>query len=383
MEAARPPLESTAGGRRLGLLTALLVAVGLVLVAAVGYVLYERYLARPAIPPLSGTPVEVRRASVESLVSANGSVALSKYSKLGMSVGGRIKELPVRSGDDVKAGAVLARLETTPLELRLAQARSQLRTAQRRARRHQEPVPDPRTSPRRRRPSRARRASSPTSRAAACRRTSPRRRRRPTTRPRWFARLRRGSTACATARRQADISAAEQSLKAAQANVDKAAADLASIKTPSEEELAPLRINVEKAEAAVRTARANFDKFAWRPDIAPRAPSRSRSPRRPPTSRPPVAALMLKQQPRQTDVDAAQRAVDSAQAQVAAAQARIDQLHAGPTAEDVRAAQAAVDGARRPISSPRRASPGCRPAPSRASSRPPRRWSLRRSSSSP
>jgi HlyD family secretion protein len=343
MEAARPPLESTTGGRRLGILTVLLVAVGLVLIAAVGYVLYERYLARPAIPPISGTPVEVRRGSIESVVGANGTVALSKYSKLGMSVGGRIKELPVRSGDSVKAGAVLARLETTPLELRLAQARSQLRTAQLRVDAIKSP-PRPEDVAQAEAvvtgaqgklsdlqsgslPQDIAQAQAQADNAAAMVRQAQAR----------LDSLRSGAT-------QADVSAAEQSLKAAQANVDKSTADLARIKTPNEDELAPLRINVEKAEAAVRTARANFDKFAWRPDIAARPESVALA-QATADLEAARAALQLKQQPRQTDVDAAQRAVDSSQAQVAAAQARIDQLHSGPSAEDVRAAQAAVDGA--------------------------------------
>src|SRR5256885_2001510 len=49
----------------------------------------------------------------------------------------------------------------------------------------------------------------------------------------------------------AEISAAEQGLKAAQAQAEKANADLARASAPQEEELAPLRIAVDKAKAAV------------------------------------------------------------------------------------------------------------------------------------
>src|SRR5439155_12570976 len=70
-----------------------------------------------------------------------------------------------------------------------------------------------------------------------------------------------------------DVSAAEQSLKAAQANAERTASELAKVKTPSEEELAPLRIQVEKTAAIVRTARGNYDKVAWRPDIVARPES--------------------------------------------------------------------------------------------------------------
>src|SRR4051812_27746684 len=115
MEAARPPLETTTGGRRLGLLPFLVAAVGLVLLAAVGYVVYDRYLARPAIPPVSGTPVQVRRGSLQSTVGATGSVVTTRQSRLTMQVVGRLKELPVKVGDEVKAGTVLAKVETAPL----------------------------------------------------------------------------------------------------------------------------------------------------------------------------------------------------------------------------------------------------------------------------
>src|SRR5262249_35485714 len=125
----------------------------------------------------------------------------------------------------------------------------------------------------------------------------------------------------------ADISAAEQAVKAAQANVDKTTADLARIKTPSDEELAPLRVNVDKAEAAAGPARATFDRAGGRPDTAARPGSAALAQATADLDAA-RAALQLKQQPRQTALDAAQRAVDSAQAQVAAAQSRLDQLNA-------------------------------------------------------
>jgi len=80
-------------------------------IAVAGWYGWHRYRLATAPYEWSGT-VEARTIS------------------LGSRAGGRIKELPVRSGDFVKAGTALARVETTPLELRLAQARSQLRTPQ-------------------------------------------------------------------------------------------------------------------------------------------------------------------------------------------------------------------------------------------------------------
>jgi HlyD family secretion protein len=343
MEAARPPLDATAGGRRMGLTPILIVLLTLVLLAGVGYAVYDRYLSRPAIPPISGTRVAVQRGSVQSAVVATGSVVSTRQSKLALQVSGRLKELPVKLGDTVKAGAVLARIDTAPLDLRLSQAKSNLRTAQVK-------LEQVKSGPRAEEVAQAEAAvqsaqgkltdvqsgslpqeiaqaqaqaenASAQIRAAQARLDS----------------LRNGATA-------ADVSAAEQSFKAAQAQAEKATADLARATAPQEEELAPLRIQVEKAQAAVRQARANFDKVGWRPDIAARPESVALAAATADLDTA-QAQLRLKQTPRQTDVDAAQRAVDAARAQMQSAQARIDQLKAGPTAEDVRAAQAAVEAA--------------------------------------
>jgi HlyD family secretion protein len=343
MEAARPPLETAAGGRRLGLLPILLAVVGLLLLAAIGYVLYERYLARPLVEPVAGTPVQVRRGSVRSTVSATGSVISTRQSRLAMQVSGRLKELPVKLGDEVKAGAVLAKIDTAPLELKLAQSRSSLRTAQvkleqLKAGARPEEVAQAEASVQGAQgklndlqagtlPQEIAAGQAQADNASAQIRQAQAR----------LDALRNGATA-------ADISAAEQALKAAQANADRSASELAKIKTPSDEELAPLRAQLTKAEAIVRQARANFDKVAWRPDIAARPESVALQQATSDYDNA-AAQLRLRQQPRQSDLDAAQRVVESTQAQVEAARARVDLLKAGPTAEDVRQAQAAVEAA--------------------------------------
>jgi HlyD family secretion protein len=344
MEAARPPLETAAaGGRRLGMLPVLLTVVGLLLIAAVGYVLYERYLARPLVQPVAGTPVQVRRASLQSTVAATGSVVSTRQSRLTMQVSGRLKELPVKLGDEVKAGAVLARIDTAPLELRLAQSKSSLRTAQvkldqLKAGARPEEVAQAEASVQSAQgklndlqagtlPQEIAAAQAQADNASAQIRQAQAR----------LDGLRSGANA-------ADLSAAEQALKAAEANADRTASELAKVKTPSEEELAPLRIQVEKTAAMVRQARGNYDKVAWRPDIGLRPESIALA-QATADYESAQAQLRIKQQPRQTDVEAAQRAVESAQAQVIAAQARIDQLKAGPSAEEVRQAQAAIEAA--------------------------------------
>ena len=114
------------GGRGVALAAVLLVAA-----AAAGYVAYTR-LATPAVAPVAaGTPAPVRKGNFVATVSATGQVIGTRQSKLTLPTGaGRLTELPVRLGEAVKADDVLARTDPAPLETKLSQAESTLRTAQ-------------------------------------------------------------------------------------------------------------------------------------------------------------------------------------------------------------------------------------------------------------
>lgn len=343
MEAARPPLDATAPGRRVGATAILLSLAIIVLIAAASYVVYERYLVRPVVPPIVGTRVQVARSSIVSAVSAAGSVVSTRQSRLTMQVAGRLKELPVKLGDEVKAGALLARLDTAPLELRLAQATSGLKTAQLRrdqlragarpeeiaqaeavVQGAQGRLSDLQAGP----PSAdiAVAQGAAETAAAAVRQAQAK-----------LDAVRVGAAA-------AEISAAEQAVKAAQATLDRANGELAKLKAPSDDELSPLRTAVDKAQAQLKIAQAAYDKIGWRPDAAARQESAALQ-QATLDYQNAVAQLRLRQQPRQSDLEVAQRGVDAAQAQVAAAEAKLAQLQAGPTAEDVRQAQAGVEAA--------------------------------------
>src|SRR5215207_1505940 len=98
--------------------------------AATGYAGYMRFAVAPPTPVSSGTPARVERGSVLATVSATGSVIATRQSKLTLPTGaGRLTELPIRLGDAVKADDVLARTDPAPLEMKLGQAESTLRTA--------------------------------------------------------------------------------------------------------------------------------------------------------------------------------------------------------------------------------------------------------------
>ena len=117
--------------RRLGGRGVALAAVLVVAAAATGYVAYTRLMAPPPAPVAAGTPAPVRRGNFVATVSATGQVIGTRQSKLTLPTGaGRLTELPVRLGEAVKANDVLARTDPAPLETKLSQAESTLRTAQ-------------------------------------------------------------------------------------------------------------------------------------------------------------------------------------------------------------------------------------------------------------
>ena len=68
----------------------------------------------------SGVPVDVgsptRHATFRSTVTASGEVVATRYADIGSSAMGKIVVLPVKEGDRVKAGQVLARIDAVQAE---------------------------------------------------------------------------------------------------------------------------------------------------------------------------------------------------------------------------------------------------------------------------
>ncbi len=71
-----------------------------------------------------------RRASFASTVTASGEIVATRYADIGSSVMGKIISLPVREGDRVRAGQVLARIDAVQAESEAAGARSQVSALQ-------------------------------------------------------------------------------------------------------------------------------------------------------------------------------------------------------------------------------------------------------------
>ncbi|MEA3375603.1 MAG: efflux RND transporter periplasmic adaptor subunit [Chloroflexota bacterium] len=109
------------------------ILIGLVALALIGAAGYFGFRStQPSAPPTPSAPrtVPVTRGDVRQTVSAPGQLVTTRQVDLTLEVGGRLAEVPVRPGDSVQEGDVLARLETDPLEQALAQADVNLRLAQ-------------------------------------------------------------------------------------------------------------------------------------------------------------------------------------------------------------------------------------------------------------
>ncbi len=94
-----------------------------------GTFVYPRFFASAPAAPL-GQVAAVQRGTVASTVSSTGSVVATKQAKLGFNTSGRIRDVDVAVGDQVKAGQVLANLVADSVQVKLDQARSQLAVAQ-------------------------------------------------------------------------------------------------------------------------------------------------------------------------------------------------------------------------------------------------------------
>ena len=75
-------------------------------------------------------PVGVVRGDLTVIVSGSGNISVSQDASLAFGTGGKVAEVYVEEGDRVSSGDVLAKLDTSALELALAQAGLTLSTAE-------------------------------------------------------------------------------------------------------------------------------------------------------------------------------------------------------------------------------------------------------------
>jgi RND family efflux transporter MFP subunit len=101
------------------------------LAVAGGYLGYNRYVnQKPAAAQTAVRLQAVTQCTIAATVATTGPLNPTTQAKLAFKSGGKLKELNVKIGDAVKAGQVLAKLDTTDLEFGLAQNLVNLEVAQ-------------------------------------------------------------------------------------------------------------------------------------------------------------------------------------------------------------------------------------------------------------
>lgn len=295
-------------GARIGLGRPLILLL-LLIAATGGYLAYDRFLRPQPVAATVGQPAAVSRGTVAATVNATGSVVAASTVKLAFKGTGRVAELPVSTGQAVKKGDVLARLDTADAQLQLTQAQAQLTSAEAKLAQLQAGG----------RPEDVAQSQAQLDSAKA-----------------KLSQVKAGAT-------EADRQAAEAAATSARAQLEKAQAELSQLKTPpTQDEITSAKASMEKAAIAVQNAQAAYDKIAWKPDAAASKEAMTLWQATTDYQAAEANYNIKMAGPRPEDVAAAEKNVESARAQVASAEAKLAQIAAGPTAEDLAIAQAAV-----------------------------------------
>ncbi|HEY3107478.1 MAG TPA: efflux RND transporter periplasmic adaptor subunit [Chloroflexota bacterium] len=348
MSAVDVPVQQPGARARIGVSPSRVAAVVAVFLIAfgAGYLAYGRYLAQSAPVAPAGQPAQVRRGSVAATVNATGSVVASRQSKLTMQVSGRLKELPVKLGDAVKAGGTLARVDTAPLEIKVEDARTQLQSAQLKL-------------------DQLKAGSRPEDVAAAEAGVQSAQAK--------LTDVQAGATAQDIAQAQASVDAAAASVRSAQSKLDQVKAGAAPADVSAAEQgVGNAKAGLDKAQIALDQLRAGAKpedirqqelaveqakNSLWAQQLS-RDQTCSRTGGACDSARASVAAAesavsqaneklkALKLPPSAGDVAAKQADVDSARKKLAAEQVKLVQVRACASPEDVKQAEAALDSAR-------------------------------------
>jgi HlyD family secretion protein len=313
---------------------------------ATGYVAYSRYLTQAAPVAPAGQPAQVRRGSVAATVSATGSVVASRQSKLTMQVSGRLKELPVKLGDAVKSGAVLARVDTAPLEIKVEDARNQLQSAklkldQLKAGSRPEDIASAEAGVQSAQAKLADVQAGTSAQDIA------------------QAQLSVDSAAASVRSAQskldqlkagpapADVSAAEQSVVNAKAGLDKAQIALDQLKAGAKpDEIRQQELAIEQAKNSLWSQQLSRDQTCSRTGGACDSARASVAAAESSVTAANEKLKALKQPPSAGDVASRQADIDAARKALEAAQVKLEQTKAGAGPEDLKQAQAALDSAR-------------------------------------
>lgn len=260
------------------------------------------------------TPVSAPVSAAEAAVTAKGEVVPEKFARLAFNVGGTVSQIPVKEGQQVKAGNTLALLDTTDLQLQVRTAQDALELAQATLTQAKTPATAEEIA--------AAQAAYDSALAGLERAKKP-----------------------ATAE---DLAAAESAYKSAVSGYDSAVASYNRAKNgPTKEELEILNSQLAKAKAALDQAQAAYDRIggASNPFAAQTAQALQLQAA---TEDYQIALSNYNKavNPDATTLAQAQAGVAQAQAQIAQAEANLQRLKDQPKAEDIAQAQAQVDSAK-------------------------------------
>ena len=271
-------------------------------------------------PAVLVSVLALKEGSIASVLSYAGNVQARAQVNVVPKTSGRLEKLLVDVGTSVKAGDVIAELDHVTLDAQVKQAEANLTSAQARLSTVQSG-------------GRTEDVASAQSALDAARAR--------------FEVVKRGATA-------SDLQTAKGAVTAAQSRLEKARADLAKLRSPlSQDELATLRAAADKAAVAVQKAQADYDRVAYRPEVAslPQAATLQQA-----TIDYQAALANFNARtagPKAEDLASAEKAVASAEADLASAQAKLDQVQSGPSAEDLIVAEATVTQAANQVATKR------------------------------
>lgn len=296
---------------------AVLIVAGLIAIG-IGYQVYQS-TSSPAQVATQATSVAVRRGTITATISAAGSVVSTKQAKLTFGVSGTIKDILVNVGDTVKAGQPMAKLDTTNLEVALAQAQSNLRIAQLQLQQ-------------------LKAGATPEERAAA--------------QSAYDSALAKYNQ-IASGPTQADIRAAEQAVASAQANLLQAQSNLATLQAkPNPDDVKQAEIALEQAKDSLYSTQINRDATCGRgPGYQCDAANAQVMASEMSVQQAQLKLDIARKPATPDEIASAQKTVESAQAALDAAQAKLAQLKAGPSPTDLTSAKSALDSAKATLNS--------------------------------
>lgn len=301
--AAKPwPRQRIGLARPLVLLVVAIVAIG-------GYFAYDRFLKPQPVATVATQKVAVTRGTIATTVSGTGSVVPAQTTDLAFNTSGTLVALNATLGQSVKKGDVLARLETTDLNLALLTAQSTLATAQSNL---------------------ATLEAGSTAGEIAQARASLK------STQATLNKVRAGATAT-------DLQSAEASVASARSSLQKAETDLADLKSGlTQDEIITAQVNIEKSKIAVHNAQVAYDKIAWRADAGATTEAMNLWQATTDLQAAQVAYNTAMAGPTKSELTVAEQNVVSAKAQLASAEAKLVTLQQGATEDELASAEAAL-----------------------------------------